>query len=143
MVKTIAQLPTVIGMKCHDPLYGFQDYARATRHDQFAVLGAGRMNQFLFGHQVGSPGWLCLIASFAPQISLRYHQAVLQDDLPTAREICFEYEEPLMESVRGLSFPHVYKSIHYLAGHYPHQPHAVPPRRPYGRADRTAEEGAA
>ena len=105
-------------MKCHDPLYGFQDYALATRDSQFGVLGAGRMNQFLFGHQCGSPAWLCLLAAFAPEISLRFHQAVMKDDLKTAREIMFQYEEPLMASVRGLGFPHVYKSILYLAGHY-------------------------
>ena len=118
LVRSLARLSTVIGMKCHDPLCGFQDYALATREIQFGVLGAGRMNQFFFGHQCGSPAWLCLLAAFAPEYSLRYHQAVLQDDLKTAREILFQYEEPLMASVRGLAFPHVYKSILSIAGHY-------------------------
>ena len=118
LVKTIARLPTVIGMKCHDPLYGFQDYARATRHSHFGVLGPGRMQQFLFGHQCGSPAWLCLLATFAPELSLRFYDAMLRDDVKTAREMTFEYEEPVMEAVRGLGWPHTYKSIHLISGHF-------------------------
>jgi 4-hydroxy-tetrahydrodipicolinate synthase len=118
LIRDLAKRPTVVGMKCHEPLYGFYDYTRATRGDGFAVLGAGLMRQFLFGQQVGSPGYLCLIASFAPSVSLQFVAALEQGDYRAAQQIVFEHEEPLMEVVRPLSFPQTYKSIHYIAGLY-------------------------
>lgn len=118
LIKQLAQMPTVVGMKCHEPLYGFYDYTRSTRDDGFAVLGAGLMRQFLFGQQVGSPGYLCLMSSFAPRIALEFYAAMQQGDYPAAQRIVFEYEEPLMEIVRPLSFPQTYKSLHYIAGFY-------------------------
>ena len=58
LVKAIARLPTVIGMKCHDALYGYYDYARATRNDGFALLGPGRCGSISlvtkWAHQPGS-----------------------------------------------------------------------------------------
>lgn len=128
LVKAIARLPTVIGMKCHDALYGYYDYARATRNDGFALLGPGQMRQHLFGHQVGSPAWLCLVSSLAPEIGLRFHDAIGRDDIKAARQLVFDYEEPLLELTRGYGWPHAYKSIQYIAGHY--RTNAMrPPRR--------------
>jgi 5-dehydro-4-deoxyglucarate dehydratase len=118
LIKQLAKMPTVVGMKCHEPLYGFYDYTRSTRDDGFAVLGAGLMRQFLFGQQVGSPGYLCLMSSFAPRIALEFYAAMQQGDYPAAQRIVFEYEEPLMEVVKPLSFPQTYKSLHYIAGLY-------------------------
>lgn len=118
LIRQLAAMPTVVGMKCHEPLYGFYEFARSTRDDGFAVLGAGLMRQFLFGHQVGSPGYLCLLASFAPRLALEFYAAMQQGDFPAAQRIVFDDEEPLMEVVKPLGFPQTYKSLHYIAGHY-------------------------
>jgi dihydrodipicolinate synthase/N-acetylneuraminate lyase len=61
---------------------------------------------------------LCLIASFAPGVSLEFVETLERGDYRTAQQIVIEHEEPLMEIVRPLSFPQTYKSLHYIAGLY-------------------------
>lgn len=118
LVKRIAKIPRYIGMKCHAELYRYYDYIRDTRNDNFGVLSAGQMKHFLFGYLIGSPGYLCPISPFAPEIGLRFFHALQAGDVMTARKIVYEYEEPLLKITGPLGYPQAYKCGLYLLGLY-------------------------
>ncbi len=126
-IVRLAGVPQVAGVKSHASLYAFYEQVRRTRDAEFAVLGAGQMKQFLYGGQVGSPGYLCPIAPVAPRVSMRFYRAVEKRDWDTARAIVVDYEEPLLEATIPLRYPQAYKAMLYLAGHYP--THRVRPPR--------------
>ena len=118
LVKRIAKLPQFVGMKCHAELYRYYDLIRATSEDSFGVLSAGQMKHFLFGYLVGSPAYLCPLVPFAPQVSLRFYRALQQGNTDAARQIIFDYEEPLLKVTLKLGYPQAYKSALYLTDHY-------------------------
>ena len=118
-IVKLSTIPQVVGVKSHANLYAFYDQVRQTRDTNFAVLGAGQMKQYLYGAQVGSPGYLCPIAPVAPAISQRFYSAVQSGELEKARQIIFEYEEPLIRETIPLGYPQAYKAMLHLAGFYP------------------------
>jgi dihydrodipicolinate synthase/N-acetylneuraminate lyase len=118
LVKRIAQIPRMVGMKCHAELYRYYDFIRTTKDDQFGVLSAGQMKHFLFGYLIGSPAYLCPLTPFAPQVGLKFYEALKTGDIPEARRLIFEYEEPLLKVTIPLGYPNTYKSALYLTGHY-------------------------
>jgi len=118
LVKRIAKLPQFVGMKCHAELYRYYDLIRATKNDDFGVLSAGQMKHFLFGYLIGSPAYLCPLTPFAPQIGAKFYHALQQGDTSAARQMIFDYEEPLLKVTLKLGYPHAYKSALYITGHY-------------------------
>jgi dihydrodipicolinate synthase/N-acetylneuraminate lyase len=76
------------------------------------------MKQFLFGGPLGSPGYLCPLAPAAPDVSIRFYQAVVDGKLDVARQMVVEYEEPLLKATIPLGYPQAYKSMLHVAGHY-------------------------
>ena len=118
LVKRIAEIPRMIGMKCHAELYKYYDFIRETRESKFAVLSAGQMKHFLFGYLVGSPAYLCPLTPCAPQVGLRFYTALKRGDVDAAKRVIFDYEEPLLKVTIPLGYPHAYKSELYLTGQY-------------------------
>ena len=118
LVRRIAKVPGLVGMKCHAELYRYYDFIRETRDDGFQVLSAGQMKHFLFGYLIGSPAYLCPLTPFAPQIGLQFYQALEEGDYDEARQYIFDFEEPLLKVTIPLGYPHAYKSALYLAGLY-------------------------
>ena len=76
------------------------------------------MKHFLFGYLIGSPTYLCPLAPFAPEVSLRFYQSLTKGDFEFARQVVFDYEEPLLERTIPLGYPHAYKSALYLTGRF-------------------------
>ena len=118
LVSRIAKLPQFVGMKCHAELYRYYDLIRATRNDDFGVLSAGQMKHFLFGNLIGSPAYLCPLTPFAPQVGARFYAAMQRGDMSAARQVIYDFEEPLLKVTIPLGYPHAYKSALYLTGHY-------------------------
>ena len=118
LMKRLAQIPKLIGDKCHKELYGYHDFIRATHPYDFAIVSAGQMKHFLFGYLIGSPAYLCPLTPFAPQIGIEFHQAMEKNDIARAREMVFQYEDALLAVTIPLGYPHSYKSALYLKGLY-------------------------
>lgn len=118
LVKRVAQIPRFVGMKCHAELYRYYDFIRTTKEHGFGVLSAGQMKHFLFGYLIGSPAYLCPLAPFAPEVALRFYQSLTKGDILAARQVVFDYEEPLLKHTGPLGYPHAYKSALYLTGHF-------------------------
>ena len=127
-IQRLAKIPGVVGVKCHAELYGYYDFIRATPRDRFAVLSAGQMKHFLFGYLIGSPAYLCPVTPFAPEIGLRFYDALRRGDLDQARAVIYEYEEPLLKVTIPLGYPNAYKSGLNLLGIY-RTNHMRPPQR--------------
>lgn len=118
LIKKISTVPQVVGVKSHASLYAFYDQIRHTRDTKFAVLGAGQMKQFIYGAQIGSPGYLCPLAPVAPQVSRKFYNAVKTGEWEKAHQIVIDYEEPLLDATIPLGYPQAYKALLYLAGLY-------------------------
>ena len=118
LLVRIAQLPNFIGDKCHEELYKYHQYCRATSKYDYAVLSAGLMKHFLFGYFAGSTAYLCAAAPFAPEMTLKFYHALTQGNYDAARDIVLQFEDPLVDITSGLGYPHCYKSLLYLMGFY-------------------------
>jgi dihydrodipicolinate synthase/N-acetylneuraminate lyase len=118
LMTRIAQIPKLIGDKCHEELYQYHAFIRATKPYDFSILSAGQMKHFLFGYLIGSPAYLCPITPFAPQIGVEFFAALEKNDFVRAREMTFKYEDGLLAITGPLGYPHCYKSLLYLAGVY-------------------------
>ena len=118
LTKRIAKIPRMVGMKCHAELYNYYKFIRETKEHHFGILSAGQMKHFLFGYLIGSPAYLCPLTPFAPEIGLKFYQALVMGDIQEARKYIFNYEEPLLKTTRLLGYPNAYKSALYLTGHY-------------------------
>ena len=118
LMKRLASLPKMIGDKCHEELYNYHAFIRATKKYNFAIVGAGLMKHFLFGYLIGSTAYLCPITPIAPQIGIGFHDALKQGDMDQAREMVYKYEDGLLKITGKLGYPQCYKSLLYLAGLY-------------------------
>ena len=118
LMKRLAQIPKLIGDKCHEELYNYHDFIRATEPYDFAIVSAGQMKHFLFGYLIGSPAYLCPITPAAPEIGIEFHDALEKSDFTRAREMTFQYEDGLLAHTIPLGYPNAYKSLLYLKGFY-------------------------
>lgn len=118
LMKRLAGLPKMIGDKCHEELYNYHAFIRATKECNFAILSAGQMKHFLFRYLVGSAAYLCPITPIAPHVGSDFYNALQNGDIDQAREIIYKYEDGLIAITSKLGYPQCYKSLLYLAGLY-------------------------
>lgn len=116
LVARLATIPRVCGVKCHDALYRYHDFIRAVADKKFVVIGGGQMRNFLYGYLIGSTGYLCTYAPFAPKIALRFYSALTRNNLDEARQVMYEYEDPLMKLAGPLGWGQTIKSILHVTG---------------------------
>ena len=116
LVARLSTIPRVCGLKSHDALYRYHDFIRAVKDKKFVVIGGGQMRNFLYGYLIGSQGYLCAYAPFAPAIAFRFYRALERNDLDEARQVMFEYEDPLMKVARALGWSQTIKSILQIKG---------------------------
>ena len=128
----LAKRPNIIGMKNDGEQFsGYYDYIRATRDQDFAVLSGGQMRNFVFGHQLGSTGYLCTIAPFRPDLALEFYDLVVQRNYEQAWAFVFRYEEPWLQWAIEQGWLEAIKTALHVGGHYPNNllapPHPLPP----------------
>lgn len=120
VVAELAERPQIVGMKNDgDPFYYYYDVLRATAGKNFAVISGGQMRNFAFGHQLGSPAYLCTVAPFRPDISLQFYQLLVAGQYHQAWEIVRRYEDPWLKLAIELEWLCSIKSALYLYGLYP------------------------
>lgn len=120
----LAQRPNIVGMKNDgDPFYDYYNLCRATKDENFAVISGGQMRNFAFGYQVGSPAYLCPVASKRPDLALEFYAHLVAGRYDEAWQMVFRYEEPLFELVMGPVLQNqslsVGKYVHELHGFFP------------------------
>ncbi len=129
----LADRPYMIGMKNDGhPFSDYYDLIRGTQGKQFGVISGGQMRNFMFGYPLGSPGYLCPIAPFRPDIALEFYDHVAADRVDEAWQLVFRYEEPFMQWALNVNWLGVMKSAIQLQGLYPNNllGHSFPPPAP-------------
>ena len=127
LAAELAARPNIVGAKIH----GFDNYyhvTRATRQEEFAVISAGQMRNMVFGHQIGSPAYLCTIAPFQPGIALEFYSHVDARHYDDARQTVFRYEEPWLAGAIEVGWLGAIKTAIWLRGLYPNN-RPGPPKR--------------
>ena len=77
------------------------------------------MTNFVFGHQVGSPAYLCTIAPFRADIPLAFCELLDQRKYDEAWQMVFRYEEPWVKGAGELGWLRSIKTAVYLYGGLP------------------------
>lgn len=92
-----------VGMKeeSHSPALSYE-YNRNLR-DKIAVIGgAGGMRSYMTAWNWGQPAYLVGIGNFCPQIEISFYKYLCDNDVTSASEIVFKYEEPFFnEAVKA------------------------------------------
>jgi dihydrodipicolinate synthase/N-acetylneuraminate lyase len=145
VVAELARRPRIVGMKNDsDQFYGYYDLIRATRNDDFAVISGGQMRNFAFGYPLGSPAYLCTVAPFRPDVSLRFYGALQAGQMQQAWEIVFRFEEPWLKLAEELSWLPSIKSALQAFELYPNRRLPAPARshtqEEFAQIRRTLEE---
>jgi 5-dehydro-4-deoxyglucarate dehydratase len=93
----LAELPNVVGFK--DGHGNLEQFGRIVLElgDRLAYMNGMPTAEMTFPsfYAVGCRGYSSALSNFAPQVTLKFHAAVLQGDLRTQREILTEVIEPI------------------------------------------------
>ncbi len=120
LVVEMAKRPQIVGAKNDDhPFNYYYDLCRATKDEDFGVISGGTMTNFVFGHQVGSPAYLCTIAPFRADIPLAFCELLDQRKYDEAWQMVFRYEEPWLKGAGELGWLRSIKTAVYLYGGLP------------------------
>ena len=117
----------IVGAKVHS-LPDYYSLTRATRDQNFAAICAGQMGNMVFGHQIGSPAYLCPIAPFLPRIALEFFEKLEERRYDDALKFVSQYEVPWMETAIDIGWLHALKEAIRLVGFYPNN-RLAPPQR--------------
>lgn len=108
----------IVGAKVHSHA-DYYTLTRATRDQEFATICAGQMGNMVFGHQLGSPAYLCPVAPFLPSVALEFFEKLEAGRYQDALDFVSRYEVPWMEAAVGVGWLHAVKEAIRLRGLYP------------------------
>ena len=128
-VAELAVRPKFIGLKNdEDPFYYYYDLIRATRDCNFAVISGGQMRNIVYGHQLGSPAYLCPVAPFLPDNARCFFNLLVDHKYEQAWQHVYKYEEPWLQFAISTDWLLCIKSALYLYGLYPNNlPYPIRP----------------
>ena len=121
VVTELAKRSNIVGMKNDDEMFAYYyDCCRATADEDFNVLSGGQMRNYVYGHQVGSTGYLCPIAPFVPHIANEFDDHVVAGRYDKAWQMVFQYEEAWLKGACDLGWLQSLRSAYELYGLFPH-----------------------
>lgn len=100
LIEKLLELPAVVGMK-ED---GADDYyAEVTKKfgQRLAIFCGGQKRRYLVGQPHGSPAWFSFFITFAPDVAVRFREAIDAGDRKGAEAIVEKYEKPVFELCAG------------------------------------------
>lgn len=97
LLKEIIKIPSVVGMK-EDVDYPYYVTRQILFGDRLAIFGGGNDARYLHGYPYGSPAYYSTLYTYAPQIGLKFWQAIQKKDLKTATEIAVKYDLPFINA---------------------------------------------
>jgi 5-dehydro-4-deoxyglucarate dehydratase len=96
-VQRLAELPNVIGFK--DGHGNLEQFGRMVLElgDRLSYMNGMPTAEMTFPsfYALGCRGYSSALSNFAPQVTLKFHRAVLEGDVQTQREVLYEVIEPI------------------------------------------------
>ena len=97
LIKRMTQIENVIGLKeeSWDFLYSLEILSAVG--DRLAMIDDGSKWSFILTYAKGAPAYVSGIAQFAPQVAMRFWEALKADNLVEARRIIVDIEVPISQ----------------------------------------------
>lgn len=96
LIERVVQIPSVVSMK-EDGSEEYYIEIQKKFGQRLAIFCGGQKRRYLFAQPYGSPAWFSFFITIAPEIAVRFRQAVEKNDLAAAREIIKRYEKPVFD----------------------------------------------
>jgi dihydrodipicolinate synthase/N-acetylneuraminate lyase len=96
LIERFVQIPSVVSMK-EDGTEEYYAEIQKKFGQRLAIFCGGQKRRYLVGLPFGSPAYFSFFITFAPEIAVRFYQAVQKNDLVTARDIVEKYEKPVFD----------------------------------------------
>ena len=93
LIERFVQIPSVVSMKEDGSEEYYADIQKKFGQ-RLAIFCGGQKRRYLVGLPFGSPAYFSFFITFAPEIAVRFYQAVQKNDLVAARDIVERYEKP-------------------------------------------------
>ena len=129
----LASRPNMVGIKNDGhPFYDYYELLRGTADQDFGVISGGQMRNFMFGHPLGSPAYLCPIAPIRPGLANEFYAHVAAGRTGDAWDFVFKYEDPWLLWAASQDWLASIKAAIHLQGLYPNNllGHAYPAPAP-------------
>lgn len=96
LMERLIELPAVIGMK-EDGTEEY--YADVTKKfsPRLAIFCGGQKKRYFAGWPHGSPAWFSFFITFAPEVAVKFREAIEAGDRKAAEEIVAKYEKPVFD----------------------------------------------
>ena len=107
LLKRLCEFPSIVATKEAGP-GGIDFYYKAlvAVGGRISILTGGTFRHYLHGFLFGSPGYIDIVGTFAPQLSLRFFEHIQKGEMEQAKSIILDYENPYLElaaSIGGAS----------------------------------------
>lgn len=112
LLKELVKISSIVAMK-EDVDYPYYITRQAMFKDRLAIFGGGNDGRYLHGFPYGSPAYYSTLYTYAPEMGLKFWEAIQRNDLKTANEIILKYDFPVIEA---FSFPLWSAAIEYFGG---------------------------
>jgi dihydrodipicolinate synthase/N-acetylneuraminate lyase len=96
LIQRLIAIPAIVSMKEDN---GDDYYVSIQRRfgKRLAIFCGGQYGRYLLAQPYGSPAFFSFFITFAPEVTLRFWQAVQKNDLDGARAIVAQYEKPVFD----------------------------------------------
>jgi 4-hydroxy-tetrahydrodipicolinate synthase len=96
LIERCVQIPSVVSMKEDG---SEDDYVEVVKKfgGRLAIFCGGQKRRYLIAQPHGSPAYFSFFITFAPEIAVRFWQAIQKNDLNAAHEIVERYEKPVFD----------------------------------------------
>ncbi len=94
-LRRLAEIDSIVAMKEDGRLTYYIDRMYEFG-DRFEIFGGGAENRYLVGYPYGARAFYSTYTGFAPDIPMRFWEAIRRDDLKTAVKITTTYDYPFI-----------------------------------------------
>jgi 4-hydroxy-tetrahydrodipicolinate synthase len=98
LLERLFEFRNIVAMKEAGP-GGIDFYCKALSAvgNRISILGGGTFRHYLSGYLFGSPGYIDIMGTFAPQISIQFFGYLEKGEIEQAKTIILNYENPYLE----------------------------------------------
>jgi dihydrodipicolinate synthase/N-acetylneuraminate lyase len=117
--RIVKECKNVYAMKTDaEMMFGYYDLIKAADKKAMVVSG-GQMKTMIYGWSLGSRAYLCPIAFFMPQVSLRFTDYMKKGMLDEAIRIIHTFEDRIIGMCTKIDWLALSKAILYIDGFFP------------------------